>query len=472
MLSLFLCFGIYLWRLEKEPKRETSESFDFLANFHEDALEKISIVRPEESYSIIRAENDRTHWNLKDPEDAPVDEARMKGMLFALSRLEKLDTIEEKDLESDERVYGLQPPELVLTVDGKFGRRVLSFGKKIEITKRRYAQPQGESRLFLVADDIFSAFNVGKDEVRDHFPLKFNVDEVENFAAARGGKDLLKFLRKDSWTLQFEGGEISADEDFVNAKLEALRQIRVKEFVDQPGENLALYGLSVPRLVIQLNFKADKKPLVFQIGEGVALDDKTEGGDPTLVAGKAYYMKVVGQPFIYRLTKPYTGDFLQAPEYFRPREPLRFVESANVLKIEVSGENTQACVCEHGADQSWNVHCEQSEAKVSAEFLDTWLRGLRALRVLAYPGLENSSAEDTGLKLPTTSYKIFLKERPLPLLLALGASLKSSKSNAHVEEENAPRWIAVSQKDGAFLPAIVNSEVYGILGELSAQLRK
>lgn len=473
MLVALLAAGFYAWKLEHDPSEEKTAKVEFLGNFREEDLQRISVVRAEESYAIIRDEDHPNTWTLKNPEHATLDSKRFQSMLQALGKLGKLDTIEKDELEPDERVYGLQPPELVLTVEGTFGKRVLSFGKKIAITNRRYAQPQGENRLFLVGEEIFTVFNTSKSEVRDHFPVKFSAKDVTEFVAVRGENDFLKFVRNEQngqWTLSFPGGQFIADSEFINSKLADFGKIRVKRFVDEPGENFALYGLSVPKLIVQITLAPDSRKLVFQIGEGVSMADTSRGADPTLVAEKAYFLKVLGQPFIYELTRASTGDFLQAPESFRPRQPLKFLDPSRVERIEIVSQG-EPCKLERDASHTWAAQCAGQTQEVPNGFVDKWLGGLSSLNVLSYPALQSSTSQDNGLKIPLVTYKIFLKERALPLILALGSTLSSPKK-LNEDPDAAPRWIALSQEDGAFLPAIVNSGIYERLSELLNQLRK
>ena len=66
------------------------------------------------------------------------------------------DAIKGEEVDDDQSVYGLLPPELVLTVQGSFGKRVVSFGK-VSISGKRYAQAEGDQGIYLVTDSIFKA---------------------------------------------------------------------------------------------------------------------------------------------------------------------------------------------------------------------------------------------------------------------------------------------------------------------------
>ena len=69
--------------------------------------------------------------------------------------------------------------------------------------------------------------------------------------------------------------------------------------------------------------------------------------------------------------------------------------------------------------------------------------------------------QGTGLQNPGSRFKIFLKDRPAPVVLMLGLGVESRQSGGRPGEN--PFWAALSQEDGAILPAIIRGESYSAL---------
>lgn len=133
-------------------------------------MQRITAVSPQHSFAVERrgyqakkgesptvlAPADAP-WVLRRPEAALADQEEVKRLLEMAIRTQIAAAIVGEDQEPDTSIYGLIPPEGVFTLEGGFGKGVLSFGKKIAISGRRYAQPEGDPRLYVIEDALASA---------------------------------------------------------------------------------------------------------------------------------------------------------------------------------------------------------------------------------------------------------------------------------------------------------------------------
>jgi len=470
-MSLCLVLGaLYLWKYENEHPavQETNVTkVDIFPGLTPENTTKLSVVRPGSSYSLVRSEG-AARWQLRRPEGARADEGKIASMLKALSALKSQNVLEKGEVDADQSIYGLQPPDLVLTVEGSYGKKVVSFGKKLPISGRRYLQPENDGRVFLVEEPIFALFNIDPDQVRDHLPIRFEAEKIDQLEVSRTGKEPLTFTRAaDGWKVQFEGGGFRVDDTLMASKLNDLRRVRVKSFVDEPSDVVALYGLAKPRVVVKLHgtgaFEGGAESLTIEIGEGISIGTAEQEGLPAVAASTGYYIRLSGDPIVYEVARPFYGEFLQPPEYFRPRSPFASLKGKiERIDLELGGK---AAGTLKRSGEKWELEEDGKEVPAASDRTNGWLNTLHDLRVVSYGAIKDSANPETGLQNPAAKYRIILKDRPAPLLILLGGAVHaadaSNEPGASSESgEQAPRWIAVSQEDGALVPAIIDHGTY------------
>ena len=470
-MSLCLVLGaLYLWKYETEHPRveePNTAKVEIFPGVTAQNTEKLMVVRAGSAFSLVKGKGPAAHWQLRRPEGARGDEKKIAAMLQTLSALKSQNVLEKSEVDDDQSIYGLQPPELVLTVEGSYGKKAASFGKKLAISGRRYLQPQNDGRIFLVDEPVFAMFNVGPSDVRDRLPIKFDQSKITELNVSRANKTDLKFSRGErGWSVQFEGGGFRVDDTVIETELNDLRKVRVKEFVDAPEGASAVYGLEKPRVVVRLRgagaFEGPTDSMTINVGEGVSLGAVEKDGEPAIAASTGYYIQLAGQPFVYELARPFYGEFLQQPEFFRPRSPFAALKGEDILRVELEDGGKTIGSLKHAGD-TWVLEQDGKETPVNAERAKEWLSDVHRLKVLSYGALKDSSSSETGLQNPAARYRIFVKDRPAPLLILLGGAVQAAESSSSGSGEQAPRWIAVSQEDGALVPAIVDHGSYAQL---------
>jgi hypothetical protein len=399
----------------------------------------------------------------------------VQAVLNAVSQLRIKNVIEASEVGSNQEIYGLAPPELVLTLEGSFGKKVASFGKKVQLSGRRYFQPEHDGRIFLVDDAVFSQLNISADDIRNHRPVDFNVNAAEEVSLIRGHDDSISFEQHDgAWKAKYSGGEFDADSELIQKALQDLKNIRVKKFVDEPDASLALYGLAQPRLIVSIRV-GDQPEYLLQFGEGVSVDPaiskNPQSSTPTvtLSPSKGYYFKIKGRPFIYELATPVYSDLLRGYEYFRPRSPWSSLKLEDIVRIEIeNGENKAAAYARSGGTPAgvWQSELQQPTGSPAPdEAVAKISKAARALHVLTYYPQTDAALPESGLQQPRQRLKIFLKDRESPLLLVIGNDVQESEppgkqAREEQPEPQSPHWIAISQTDGTLLPAVMNAEEF------------
>lgn len=337
----------------KNPDKSAKDAakLEILPDVSVEDVQELSVISAEASFSIKRAESSTKdgNWLLKKPENARVEEESIAQVLSLLCSLKIEREIQEHERLDSEEDYGLLPPEMLIRLKGAFGVRVLSLGKIEPLSGARYLQLEKEPKIFLVKD-IFSHLAKTPEELREKMPIHFDYDRVLQVAAVKPQEAPLFVYRerqKDSpWFVRLGKSEqIQADTKAVLQSIRGLAELSAARYVDDPGANLALYGLDRPLLIVRLALLRGSRDsnhadplldeMIIQIGRGISLREDDSGVSlGGLRAG--YYFKIAGEPWIYEAKTPTFRNLLQGPEFFRSRNLFVEVDKSLVRSLELS----------------------------------------------------------------------------------------------------------------------------------------
>ena len=420
MAILLVLAAAYVLRLDRQTDLNdhttvtAQKSLRVFPDISEPEVTSIRVIQANQTFAVSKQKDDsRRLWRLDRPLDAPASSHTMERIVHLLVSLESGNIIAAKDVEEDQSVYGLAPPELFLTVLGSFGERKMSFGKKHPVSGRRYLQPENDGRIFLIDEALFDMLSKPSDSLRERHPGTFEPGEVQTIITLNPEAKPMVFRRMheeaegiDHWQLQSDSKEWVADADVIHRELTELAGLEAKEFVDNAAENLMLLGLSQPKLTIRLTLSPDAsgKPrdMLFQIGQGMGIE-KDEANAAAL--RQMYYMKLSGEPWVYRFDKAFFRDWLQPAEHFLDRTPFDDLsgEDFSGVRIEHSaaGQNSEF-VLERSTDErgisQWKV--AQGGERVPAVGVDQWLEHFFTLKVISYPALGDAARATYGFDTP------------------------------------------------------------------------
>ena len=472
-------FAVFAYRFEQSHPRTPSPDaahpgVPVLGKISPSDITHIGAIGAKGSYAIEHAGGTEP-WKMKRPQGADADARKAAEIANAVASMQSRNSLSPEEIDPNQSIYGLSPPELILTVDGNFGRKVFSFGKKIAVGGRRYLQPENDGRILVVDDAVFNLLNSAPDDVRDRKPIAFDAAAVERIDLKREN-DSLQLVKKDGkWMLHFGSTEAEADAGFVEAKLKQLSAIRVSRFVDEPDQPIAFYGLALPRLVVDISAPgkspdAEPQKMQIQFGEGVSVESvaANEAGDAVPRGKKAFFFRTSKSPFVYETETPGFIDLLKGSEFFRRRTPWTELNPDSIERVEIQTADRDSASLKR-EDSGWTMtigeKSEALDAKRKVNF-DGWLKSLSSLKVLSYAPPVDAAQSFTGLSASKNQLKIFIKDKPRPYLLVIGSEIKDSGelqgSSVGLDDfpKENPHWIAVTQQDGSLLPAIVDAFGY------------
>ena len=372
VLLLFIGGYIYSFELgtgEKEGLTEAGGKLVF-PKFSESILTKVEIAFGEERSGVLRGENGQ--WVLVDPVGVASDPLVVREFFATLRSLEYFNSISGQEVADDGSVYGLAPPELVVSFwDNENRETAIRFGKPHAFSGRRYAQIVAGGGVLLVGNSFLelkkSSFDLRKKEL-----LELSADQI--FELKVNGPQSLHFFRDGpSWRGRDSLRTIDVDVPRLDDFIGKLVSYQASGFVDLPVENFEEYGLDDPKLRLTLVL-GDGREQVLLYGER----ENAETGD--LLSQKQYFLYVGGGSTIYQISRPGISDFFQPLNHFRPRQPLVSLDRSELDRIVVSrGEASPTLSFQRDADGGW-----KNEHGVSSDVVEDWVSKILNVRILSY----------------------------------------------------------------------------------------
>ncbi len=493
--------GFYVWRYDSDLRLGSGASDPaksqalLFPDLKLSELNRIGVIRGDGSWNVLRVTGEQpkdpfgnpVQWELKRPKGAPVEPTKVETMVRALAGLRIRNTLEKNEIGDDESIYGLTPPPIVLQLEGTFGKRVVSLGEKHPISGRRYVQVEGDEKLYLTEDSIFSLLDVAPDSLRSAQVLAFDPKRVKKVIAIREEGNIVSLEASDAkgnWKIVGPGVEVEADATQVQNALSRLSKAKVKRFIDDTPETLAFFGLARPKLIVSLVFDSPteaspgatpsatptaapegdpaaaasapavsgeapyfprNKPtdrVVIQIGEGINTDAllPPTPGESTVRSKASYFGKLSGVKTIFEFGRSYFSDFLQTADHFRTKFPFRSIspESLGEIHLTFGGKDRAEFKLSRSGTDGWAVaQGEAAPRPVSVEDMAKLVDAIRRLRVVSYTTLPDQ-VDSMGLQDPELAIRLVQRSAEKSYTIRIGNALPSSGEPAPALEVGDP----------------------------------
>ena len=466
LMAIILVVGFfYIQHYGPKEVKEGPQSKE-IKLFAPNQAQFIALKRKDSFLSAIKEPNTEAIWKLVDPEGAPADNAELKKLLQSLSDVKTQAMISPNEQSQDKASYGLNPPELVVTVnDGEKDHRFI-FGALNFISGRRYFQVEGDNNIYLIDSLVFRSVDLVEGQFRESRPYQFKVQDIEEVIATPFNKNSVQLVRQkdNSWRAFGEGSNVDADGDMIIGALQQIASFQAEKFIDLDTPKSSLFGLDPASLRIEIRFKDQQtKPVTLLFGEAKklkALGQKASNSD-TLMDWEdtetEFYTKNDAAPWIYKMKSPIHREFYRSALEFKKKEIFADIALEKLYSLLVkSAANGEVIVKKDEQNKTWNLTVDPTGKKetVAVEKLSAYVDSLSTTRVLSFYA-QPVPAEAFG---PTV----------LEIQLGLGVnSIKNfsivvgQKINSKSEENatDAPRYVKVREPNGAELYGVVGSEL-------------
>lgn len=396
-------------------------------------------------------------WVIFDAPEADLDQDAVREFLQALATSKAHDVIKSEDVGGKLDIFGFAPPALSLTIRSPLHDWLVSFGKRNSVTGRRYVHLEGDNNLYLVMDTIFQALNKTAADLRDKTPLH---DELQNpkgivVTAPRYGDTAFE-SRDNRWLLRGEAQTFDVDEEILANNIANLRDVRVKQFIDNPDETLVQRFL-MPELSLAITPAEPSRGLLLLtfIEKAPSAKPLTSGAQTEAAPiPNEIYLKRSDKKTIYQLEKYSLADFGRPREEFRDHRPFNELNASELARITVTTTTT-------GAHETFtltpindrNNHRWLINGSIAAsENTSQWIQHLLDIHIVSF----SVSDEKKNGAAPEISIEIQPQHSPTPLKLVVGGAIDSDASSE--QDAAAPHYAWLTDRHGIERAVVISAD--------------
>lgn len=233
-----------------------------------DDVQEIEITpRSGNAYTLERTEDS---YLLKDDPDYPLRENRINAILNCAATIEVQNTVlDTKEENVNLSEFGLNPAKVSMRIRGENGHHcTLSVGiLSPEETPLYYAMIEGDSRLFLVNEDVYDTLCYEKRSLHPVYTPKIQGDLIDKITVVQNKTEFAAVYHPSGWQM-ISPYPYPLDTTRIESLLDSLENIAFAEYIGEADElDLGEYGLDAPRKTLQLDFSASSLTAYDEEGE-------------------------------------------------------------------------------------------------------------------------------------------------------------------------------------------------------------
>lgn len=375
--------GGYIYFFEKGPaktKSEDDKKVKVLDRFVADDIQEVQV----EDFSnttntklgpIQMRKGDKDSWDIVSPRMYKADDSTVRSMLTGIGDFNPDTTIDNPTSLKD---FGLDPPQGKCTLKSKGGETfTLLVGDKALGGSTVYIKAADKNKVYLVGS--YAADNLHKDinSYRDRSFFKTDSVLAQRVRIQRDGK--VYAFEKDkgnSWNIT-EPVSAHADTNKIRDLLNSISSLRIEDFVSDHPSGLAAYGLSSPKIRIEVLNSDSSKVHTILIGKK---RDKTT----------TLYAKSGEEPYLYSVGEYFDKTMDLKIDDYRDKTPLQF--DGGAVKDLTIHRGTTTYAYQKDPKGQWTCPGRENANSEAANLIAQ----LASLVVTDFP----SAKESTGLKDP------------------------------------------------------------------------
>jgi len=367
-------------------------------------------IQPPAPAAGIRISNDNTtnRWLFESPFKTNNVRANKTATVLAINELHKLKVKTFLDRQHTDTIRtGLATPELQITLNGNNRHETLLVGLPVETgeakatsaaasagdpsaspTVEYYAQMDDKSPVFTVAiaTALLEKLRDAQEKLRDPHILDLEPATVTAITLSAPNQSDVTLQRLESptpatapWQFVRHNGEhgpqtLSADRELVERLLQKLTELTAERFVDDAPSTAALEDFGFNRPARQIAISRAKA----QAGAAVTLQIGATSG-----AESSVYAKLLGQPYVYRVSTEILQDTPVSLLAYRDRLVRELPAGAQITGLKLTDIAADAILLETTLAKPASTTGTMA-AKTSREAIDALVTQLRTLRAKIY----------------------------------------------------------------------------------------
>lgn len=377
VLAVILAGGVLYLRQVEMPHRELEAGQRMaFSKLKEAEISSLGITQRDaeaNGYELVRSETKAAaltnpedtsiradQWSIVGLAGAVVDAAQLKALIDGLSNLSVEGPLEERDMDADLSVYGLDKPALTIVVqEGEDRRTEVAFGKKNEYLSKRYVKISGRAGIFLVDESSYSVLDKSRSDIRSKTPFGFSTADVREvrLASSQGGVRIVQPVVGE-WKI-VEPRELAGSTQAVSELLRAIQGVSVSEFIDGAQATRGEYGFGMPRIRIGITFRdgVEPKDVEYQLA-----NKNAQSGAP-----EELYWVSSQSGTIFKLQNDPSKSLVKTVDDLRERRIVK-LSTSEIERIVSSGEGiTPVDVAIKGV--AWSVNGQDSDPEFTEQLL-------------------------------------------------------------------------------------------------------
>jgi hypothetical protein len=222
--------------------------------------------------------SETTDWRLVAPVKAGADGMAVSDLLAAITSAEAVDFA---PLPQSPSGYGLDSPQVSITLETKQGTTVISLGKQARVsakarygagTEQRdvvYAERQGRDEVLLLDASLLKSTRKDEIALRDRRVARFKPADVLRLKVETKDRYSFEVARQgQAWRLTSAGGQ-ALQPGRIDSIISELTGLEATSYLDGQPPNLREYGLALPGTVISIWLRGRSEPVKLSFGNRV-----------------------------------------------------------------------------------------------------------------------------------------------------------------------------------------------------------
>jgi hypothetical protein len=296
----------------------------------------------------------------------PVDDLAESGLVnsFLDSLLVEKSEMEISDDQIDFSIYDLKNPKYSFEVETS-DQKVTSFYIGTDALESKRYLRVNQSNSVLVGSMAWQNYATkSMKDFRSKVIVRNSFDQLKKVEVENRSKGTRLFISKQDGKWAVENPKFDIDSRQVEAFITQIQNMRGQEIAFEDKKNLAIVGLSKPKVTLSLTFEGESEPLILSIGAQQL--DKS-----------AYLISSQLKP-IYYVYGAFADGFGKSALDFRDREkPFQF-DLSRVHKIDLSSELFSSSLVKQ--DGEWKLATQNDKKNVDQAQVSSLLTQLSRLR--------------------------------------------------------------------------------------------
>ena len=382
---VLLVLGAYIQFIELPKERQQNQNELFLRGAKEEAIRSIAVEgkkggfrltnqSPEESEKvqgvvkkgIVEGSAAQSDWMLDGvPSKAKLDRGTVRTLVAALIDFRLGEAIPPEEIGSDLSVFGLDKPEITISLGLSGKEEKVAFGKRSAFVGKRYVNVSDRG-VFTVDEGLFSSADKDRDSFRLKSPIVADLEEFSSLDIVSGdGPVRIEKNPEGVWNI-VKPFTAKADGQVLADYIRQLRALRAVTFIDPPdSEQLDKFGLATPDVTVVL--EGEKRKLEARIGVAVKSDNSEGQKSET-----AMYFWFNESPSVYKIDGNRVNLFRLPAQSFRDKHIFES-DPEKLTGIEVIRAGLQTWKLEKEAG-IWRLNGSEINSGALRSYLDTLAR--------------------------------------------------------------------------------------------------